>query len=329
MGRTVIIGAGAVGAGTAAELALRGLDHLLIGRGQQISHIAEHGLRYIRPDGQRRVRLSTAETIDAAQLRDDDLLILATKTQHVEQASEQLAWKRAGTLLAADLPILTLQNGLAAERILLRRFSHVYGGSIRTPASYTEIGTVTSGAAPKLAAFVLGSMPSGVDETAAEIAERLRSIGWLVQLDDNVIRWKALKLLHSVKNGLELLDVGSLNAQMQADRLGRMLSQEAAAVFEAAGIPVASDEERTTDMTQFVVDPASGYREDRQSTWQSFARGAATHEADFLNGEIVQLGRLHGVATPANAALQRALGRAWQTGTHPGSVAVPEVDDAT
>ena len=326
--RTVIIGAGAVGAGTAAQLALHGQDHLLIGRGPQIRHIAEHGLDYIRPEGKRRVPISTAEGIEAAQLNEDDLLIITTKTQHVESASEQLAWKRAGSVLGADLPILTLQNGMAAERILLRRFAAVYGGSIRIPATYTQTGTVTSGAAPKVAAFVLGRMPSGLDAAAQQIADLLRGIDWFVQLDEQVIRWKALKLLHSVKNGLELLEAEGERAQGQLEQLGRRLTQEAAAVCDAASIPIASDAERTADMSQFVVDSATGYREDRQSTWQSFARGAATHEADYLNGEVVQMGRLSGVATPANAALQRALGRAWLHGAAPGTVPVAEVLDA-
>ena len=38
---------------------------------------------------------------------------------------------------------------------------------------------------------------------------------------------------------------------------------------------------------------------------QSLLRGAAAIETDYLNGEIVLLGRLHGVPTPANALLQR------------------------
>ena len=45
-----------------------------------------------------------------------------------------------------------------------------------------------------------------------------------------------------------------------------------------------------------------------------FARGAAANEIDWLNGEIVLLGRQHGVPTPVNAMLQRlartAAGRA-------------------
>ena len=40
------------------------------------------------------------------------------------------------------------------------------------------------------------------------------------------------------------------------------------------------------------------------STWQSLQRGS-TLETDFLNGEIVLLGRLHGIPTPVNADIQR------------------------
>ena len=40
------------------------------------------------------------------------------------------------------------------------------------------------------------------------------------------------------------------------------------------------------------------------STFQSLQRGAAEVETDYLNGEIVLLGRLHGVPTPHNARLQ-------------------------
>ncbi|TIV13020.1 MAG: ketopantoate reductase family protein, partial [Mesorhizobium sp.] len=38
---------------------------------------------------------------------------------------------------------------------------------------------------------------------------------------------------------------------------------------------------------------------------QSIVRGTGSLETDFLNGEIVLLGRLHGMATPVNSALCR------------------------
>ena len=45
------------------------------------------------------------------------------------------------------------------------------------------------------------------------------------------------------------------------------------------------------------------------STWQSLVKGASTLETDFFNGEILMLGRLHGVTTPTNEFLQQYAAR--------------------
>ena len=58
------------------------------------------------------------------------------------------------------------------------------------------------------------------------------------------------------------------------------------------------------------VRPARGTAPDARrgsSTWQSLARGAGGIEVDYLNGEIGLLGRLHGVPTPVNDAVQQAV----------------------
>ncbi len=41
------------------------------------------------------------------------------------------------------------------------------------------------------------------------------------------------------------------------------------------------------------------------SSRQNFVRGTGDIETDYLNGEVVLLGRLHGIPTPANAVIQR------------------------
>ena len=48
-----------------------------------------------------------------------------------------------------------------------------------------------------------------------------------------------------------------------------------------------------------------GRRTHGSSTFQSFARGDTSTEVDWLNGEIVLLGRQFGVPTPVNERLQR------------------------
>ena len=56
------------------------------------------------------------------------------------------------------------------------------------------------------------------------------------------------------------------------------------------------------------------------SSWQSLARGTGNIEVDYLNGEMVMLGRLHGVATPVNELLQRRANEAAEARTPPGSI---------
>ena len=57
------------------------------------------------------------------------------------------------------------------------------------------------------------------------------------------------------------------------------------------------------------VDEIAGRPRAGSSSWQSLARGTGAIETDYLNGEIVLLGRLHGVPTPLNAALCAVAGR--------------------
>ena len=58
--------------------------------------------------------------------------------------------------------------------------------------------------------------------------------------------------------------------------------------------------------------------------FQSLARGG-TVEVDYLNGEIVLLGRLHGVPTPVNELLQRTANELARARRPPGSLDAAEL----
>ncbi len=80
---------------------------------------------------------------------------------------------------------------------------------------------------------------------------------------------------------------------------------EAEAVLAAAGVPVVSHEadlERRGDLLQVRPDV-----DGPNSLGQSIERGTAGTEVDFRAGEVVLLGRLHGVPTPVNERLQRTV----------------------
>ena len=61
------------------------------------------------------------------------------------------------------------------------------------------------------------------------------------------------------------------------------------------------------------------------SSRQSLARGTGSIEADYLNGEIVLLGRLHSVPTPVNELLQREANAAALARLPPGSIPIEVV----
>jgi len=72
--------------------------------------------------------------------------------------------------------------------------------------------------------------------------------------------------------------------------------------------------------------PIDGQRHLGGSSWQSLARGSGSVEADYLNGEIVLLGRLQGVPTPVNELAQRVANRMARECAAPGSVAAAEIE---
>lgn len=312
MPRYIIIGAGAVGASLAAQFALSGIDYVLVGRGAQIKHIREHGLTFQRPEGVRQINLKVFDLVDVPELRQDDILLLTVKSQDAVSALAFWSWRSvsgSSSLAAATLPVVTFQNGLATEAAALRTFGKVYGASILTPARFTQTGTVVAGGEPQLGIVTVGRFPDGRDETSEQIAADLNKVGYLAEAAGDIRRWKAAKLLHNVRNVLELFD-GPADLR---DRVGSALVEEARQALEAAGYSFASPSERTVDISNWRIAPNSGISPGQQSTWQSFTRGASS-EVDFLNGEIVLLGRLHGIATPYNEAVQALAGELTQKG---------------
>lgn len=307
MTRYVVIGAGAVGATTAAQLHLAGREVVLAARGAHLAALRESGLRYLRPDGTTTLRLPVVGGPDEIKLRPDDLLVLATKTQDADAALAAWAWQPVGAGVAAtELPVLTVQNGLDSERSALRRFATVFGAVSWSPASHVAPGEVVSPAAPVAEVFWAGRYPSGTDSRLDEVAADFADAGLALEVVDDIVPFKAGKLVSILSNALDALYPPS----PLRDRAAGLLRTEAVAVFASAGIRVADlVGESTQDLTGFVPRSIPGHERGGGSTWQSLVRGA-TVESEFLNGEIVLLARLHGREAPVNAAVLTRIGRA-------------------
>src|SRR5450631_928207 len=125
------------------------------------------------------------------------------------------------------------------------------------------------------------------------------------------------KLLTNLGNAIEAV----CGPHERQGPLGDLLQAEGEAVLSAAGLEAASakeDRDRLADLLH--RGEIAGQTRPGGSSWQSLRRGTGDIETDYLNGEIVLLGRIYGIPTPANELLQR-LARELATTRHaPGAV---------
>lgn len=310
--RFVVYGAGGIGGVLGARLFEHGHDVVLIARGAHGDTMRRHGLRVESPGGRVTVPVSGVTHPGDVDWRDGDAVLLAMKSQDTEAALVDLV-----PLVPADTPVVCLQNGVANERMALRHFRNVYGVCVMCPTTYLEPGVVQANSTPNTGILDIGRFPSGVDDTATAIAAAFSSATYVSEPRADIMRWKHQKLLMNLANVLE----AACGPSARAGELVIRARAEGVAVFDAAGIAYASDEEdreRRGDLLQ--MRPIEGQRRGGGSTWQSLARGAKKLETDYLNGEIVLIGREHGVPTPVNELLQRLAYELTASGVPPGSI---------
>ncbi|MEV7022871.1 ketopantoate reductase C-terminal domain-containing protein, partial [Kitasatospora sp. NPDC093558] len=223
------------------------------------------------------------------------------------------------------LPLVCAQNGVENERLALRRFREVLAVCVWMPSTHLEPGRVSAGGTPVSGVLRIGAYPAGDGGArAAAIAADLERAGFSAPVEADVMGWKYTKLLGNLGNALNAA-AGPFEGELRRG-LYRRLMAEGAAVLAAAGIAHHDPEEmvRLVEAT-LRIEPVEGAGRSGSSTWQSLARGAGSIETDYLNGEIVLLGRLHGVPTPANEAFQRLAEEFARTGRAPGSLTDEEL----
>ncbi len=325
--RYIIIGAGAVGGSIGGRLYESGHEVVLVARGAHGAALRREGLRLRTPESTLTLPVPVATGPEEVVPRPDDVLVLAVKTQDAVAALD--AWAPYAEA-AGDPPLLCAQNGVAGERLALRRFARVYGTCVWLPSEHLEPGVVSASCAPLTGVLHLGRYPeTAPDETARRIAADLEASRFAAPVVPDVLRWKYGKLLLNLVNAVEAL-CGPPDDDPAALELARRARLEGEAVLDAAGIPhTGAEEQATARAGRMEMRPLAGEGPATRgggSSWQSLKRGLGSIEADYLNGEIVLLGRLHGVPTPINETLQRAANAFAREGRTPGSMSAEELN---
>lgn len=247
-----------------------------------------------------------------------DLCILATQPPNVEDAA-----RTALPHLADDAQVVVLQNGLCEDRIAaIVGEERVIGAIVAWGASMPEPGRYERTAA---GGFSIGRLAGTLDSDLRRVAELLEAIG-PVSLTQNLrgARWSKLALNCAVSalGTIAGERLGPLVRQRRYRRLALEIMTEAVAVGKAEGITLEkvagtldlewialseADRVATASMSltakhALLLAVGLRYRRMRSSMLAAIERGR-TPAIDFLNGEVVNRGAKHGLATPVNARI--------------------------
>ncbi len=271
---------------------------MLVARPAHVDAIADGGLRLRTAAGTDIVEVPAVVSLAELESRHDDVVLITAKTQDTPPIHHALlAWNPSAAIVCGT-------NGVEHERVALRSFARVYGMVVQLPAQFERPGEVTALCGPTNALLDLGRYPSGVDDTATELAALLDAAPHISAVaDDDIMVKKYGKLLVNLGN----VPDAACGFIGRRHPLTALAGEEGKRAYEAAGIRseqpaerVAAYVERMATM-RFAIPDGDTFL--GGSTWQGLAKGATALETDYFNGEIVLLGRLHGVATPANEFL--------------------------
>ena len=290
------MGLGGIGGTLAGLLHASGTDVVGVARaGPHLDALQRDGLLLRRPDGDQRVPLRVSSSLDEIDLGDDDVVVIAVKSQDTSSLLLRLA--RAAP---PSVHVVCAQNGVANEPEALRWFVNVYGVLVQCPTLHLDPGVVAAYSAPTVGILDVGRYPSGNSEISERIARDWRAAGYSSQAVADIARWKYAKLITNLGNAVEAV----CGPEARGGPLTDLLQDEARVVLDHHAIGYASageDKARRADLLKLhdIGSPRPG-----GSLWQSVTRGQPT-EVDYLCGEVVRLARLAGLAAPANARMQR------------------------
>lgn len=287
-----IIGGGAVGSAYAALLSRVAPTTLIVRRAEHAEAVARDGITVTHDGNQMTYRPRV--TTEPHAVAKADLVLVLTKTYDTEAASQTIA-----EYVGASATIASLQNGLGAIDVL----NSIYGRQ-RVLAGITSIAAVkrddVSIDLSHIGEAVVGEQDMSASRRCNEAAGCFTAAGFngVVASDIWTDIWTKLGLSvgQNALSALCSMTFGEMAASEAVCEIARLLTDEFLAVASTEGIHVRYE---PFDRLMSNWQKAS---EHRSSTWQDLAADRRT-EIDAINGAMVRLGNLHGIATPVNATI--------------------------
>jgi 2-dehydropantoate 2-reductase len=297
--RIAVIGAGGIGAIYGASLAKAGAEVIFVARGAHVAAMRENGLRIEGDRGETHICPAQA-TDDIASIGVVDYVLFAVKLWDVESAGEQIR-----AIVGPQTAVIPLQNGVdAAERLVaILGPEPVMGGTAFVTGSIVSPGVVRQTGTYMQMTF------GELDGHISERGERLRDLCAAARFDGvlspdiRVPIWQKFLLLVPLAdlNALTRLPLGKWRVDPDLLALFEATLRETIAVGLAGGVRLPPD---SADKTLATMRSMPDYH--MTSMGNDLMRGNRL-ELPWFAGKVVELGRRHGVPTPANAFIYTAL----------------------
>lgn len=293
--KIAVVGCGAMGSVYAGLLASAGHQIWAIDAWREhVEVIRSTGLRLEGVSGDRTVRISA--TTDPANAGTCDLVIIATKIMHVEQAATA-----ARPLVGPATLVLSIQNGLGGPDITARVLGRErvlvgvvggFGASMKGPGHAHHNG---------MELVRLGEFAGPVTVRLERIADVWRSGGFRVKCFDDIdqLVWEKLICNVTFSGPCAVTDrtIGEVMDDPDAWSVAANCAREAFRVGKAKGVRLDIDEPEA-----YVRAFGSKIPNARPSVLLDHMAGRMS-EIDAINGAIVRVGAELGVDTPTNSAI--------------------------
>ncbi len=301
-----MVGAGGTGGYYGGALARAGNQVTMVARGPHLAAIRATGLQVntvLLGD----FHLDVDATDDMSSVGPVDLVIFAVKSYGTNVAIRDM-----GPLVGDDTMIISTQNGIDSERLLGEALGteHVLGCAATVSAKIDAPGIVTQGGGP--GSLVIGEMGSAdlnaqgaVTERVNDLVERCKAAGLAAETHENIVMaiWEKFIFICALSGmtALTRKPIGEIFAQPSTTEMYLQVLAEVAEVGRAEGVALPGDIAQNTLAATQAREP--------------FIIGSMGHdliagnpiEIGLLNGRVVELGKKHGIPTPANFAIEAAL----------------------
>ena len=307
--KVAVVGAGGTGAFYGGALARAGAEVTMIARGPHLEAIKSNGLQ-LKSVLLGDFLINSAVTDDMSSIGAVDLVILAVKSWGTDAAIDSMSG-----LVGDDTVIISTQNGVDSERLLADAFGaeHVLGCTAVVSAMITEPGVVNQAGGP--GSLEIGELFGGPSDRVADLVGRFVEAGLAAQAHNNIqlALWQKFIFICALSGmtALTRKPIGEIWAQPTTTEMYLQVLTEVATVGRAEGVDIPEST---------AADLLSGTQ-----AREPFIIGSMGHdliagnpiEIGLLNGRVVELGKQHGVPTPANFAIDAAL-RPHEGGTGAG-----------